>query len=318
MPVMKHWSTEDVQTVARTIARKIVAFADKHRRGIYIYGVPRGGIPTAYAVAAGVENFTQDWSAVVVSDPKKATFIVDDIIDSGRTAKRYADTYPGVPFYALVDKLHKDAGDHQWHEFPWERHEDGANADTFNDNVVRMLQAIGENPEREGLQETPGRVVKAWKEWFGGYEQDPGKLFKAFSDGAERSQNNELVIVSNIPVYSHCEHHMAAIFGHAHIGYIPNGKIIGLSKVARVVKCFAQRLQVQERLTNQIADAFEEHLQPKGVGVILKCRHFCMESRGVNIPGTITTTSALRGQVLLNHDTRAEFLALAAAAEPRC
>jgi GTP cyclohydrolase I len=314
MANMKHWSTELVETEARRIARTIY---QQCKRGdkVRIYGVPRGGIPAAYAVAAGFNQESTSYTAQVVSDPAIATVFMDDIIDSGRTMGRYIEKY-GKPFYALVDKLKNP--DEFWHEFPWERRESGENADTFNDNVVRMLQAIGEDPDREGLLETPGRVVKAWKEWFGGYGQDPGKLFKAFADGAERTVNDEMVIVSNIPVYSHCEHHLAAIFGHAHVAYIPNGKIIGLSKVARVVKCFAQRLQVQERLTNQIADSFMEHLAPKGVGVILKCRHFCMESRGVNIPGTVTTTSALRGQVLLNHDTRQEFLTLSAAAEPKC
>lgn len=313
MPEMKHLTNENVTSLASYVAAQI-SNARANRPGMnLVYGVPRGGIPAAYAVCRMLISYGVPSS--ITDEPSEADFIIDDIIDSGRTSKRYEAQYPQTPFFALVNKL--DRPDEFWYEFPWERSATGENKDTFDDNVVRMLQAIGEDPTREGLKDTPARVVKAWHEWFGGYGQDPGKLFKAFADGAERYTNDELVVVSNIPVYSHCEHHLAAIFGHAHIGYIPNGKIIGLSKVARVVRCFAQRLQVQERLTNQIADAFVEHLDPKGVGVILKCRHFCMESRGVNIPGTITTTSALRGAVLLNHDTRQEFLTLSAAAEPK-
>ena len=144
------------------------------------------------------------------------------------------------------------------------------------------------------MRETPARVAKAYSTWFGGYDVDIAELFKVFEDGAEGT--NELVIVRDIPVYSHCEHHMAPIIGRATVGYVPNGKIVGLSKLSRVVDAFARRLQVQERLTNQIADAIWEHLDPLAVCVYIDARHMCIESRGVKQScRSSTVTKAFRG-----------------------
>jgi len=173
----------------------------------------------------------------------------------------------------------------------------------------RFLSSIGENPDRPGLAETPARVASAWRHWTSGYTQDPGNVLKVFEDGAE--QYDELIVVKNIPVYSHCEHHLAPFFGTVTIGYIPNGKIVGLSKLTRLVDCFAHRLQVQERLTIQIAEALNEQLQPKAVGVVIKCRHLCMESRGIRTQGEETLTSAMLGELQPNQAMRAEFFALA-------
>lgn len=168
---------------------------------------------------------------------------------------------------------------------------------------------IEQDPEREGLAETPARVVKAWKHWCSGYHVDIGKLLKTFEDGAENY--DEMVLVKDIPIYSKCEHHLADIFGTATIAYIPNGRVVGLSKLSRVADAFARRLQVQERLTTQIADALNEHLEPKAVGVIIKARHMCMESRGICQQGHHTVTSALRGVFKTDPTARAEFLHLA-------
>ena len=173
----------------------------------------------------------------------------------------------------------------------------------------RLLVSLGEDPDRPGLHDTPARVTKAWKHWTSGYHQDPVELLKAFEDGAE--EYNELIVVRNIPVYSHCEHHLAPFFGKATIGYLPNGKIVGLSKLTRLVDCFAKRLQVQERMTIQIANALMEVLEPKAVGVVVKCRHMCMESRGIRTPGEETITSAMLGELQPNLALRTEFLALA-------
>ncbi|HEY0489505.1 MAG TPA: GTP cyclohydrolase I FolE [Telluria sp.] len=173
----------------------------------------------------------------------------------------------------------------------------------------RLLSSLGEDPDRPGLVETPHRVSKAWKHWTSGYGQDPVELLKAFEDGAE--QYNELIVVRGIPVYSHCEHHLAPFFGKATIGYLPNGKIVGLSKLTRLVDCFSKRLQVQERMTIQIANALMEVLEPKAVGVVIKCRHLCMESRGIRTPGEETITSAMLGELQPNLGLRTEFLALA-------
>jgi len=173
----------------------------------------------------------------------------------------------------------------------------------------RLLTSLGENPDRPGLHETPARVAKAWKHWTSGYGQDPVEVLKAFEDGAE--EYNELIVVRGIPVYSHCEHHLAPFFGKAVIGYVPNGKIVGLSKLTRLVDIFSKRLQVQERMTMQIANALMEVLEPKAVGVVVKCRHLCMESRGIRAIGEETITSALLGELQPNLALRTEFLALA-------
>jgi GTP cyclohydrolase I len=180
----------------------------------------------------------------------------------------------------------------------------------FNENDWRrLLETLGEDPDRPGLAETPGRVAKAWQHWTSGYGQEPADILKVFEDGAE--DYNELIMVRNIPVYSHCEHHLAPFFGTATIGYTPNGRIVGLSKLTRLVECFSKRLQVQERLTIQVANALMEHLEPKSVGVMIRCRHMCMESRGIRTPGEETVTSALLGELQTNLALRTEFLSLA-------
>ena len=176
------------------------------------------------------------------------------------------------------------------------------------DAVRKLLAYIGEDPNREGLQETPARFLKAWQEYTRGYREKPEEILKSFEDGAESV--DEMVIVRDIPVYSLCEHHLAPFFGRAYVGYVPQRRILGLSKISRLVEVFARRLQVLERLTNQIADALDTHLQPLGVAVVIECRHMCMESRGVRHTGTATVTSALRGSIKTNPDTRKEFLSL--------
>lgn len=166
-------------------------------------------------------------------------------------------------------------------------------------SIEKILKLIeGGDDLREGLVETPSRVAKAFETWFSGYNVDIASLFKTFKDGGENC--DEMVIVRDIPVYSHCEHHMAPIIGHAVVGYVPNGRIVGLSKLSRVVDAFSRRLQVQERLTNQIADAIVEHLDPKAVCVYIDAKHMCMESRGVKqVCGSSTITKAFRGLTAL-------------------
>jgi GTP cyclohydrolase I len=176
----------------------------------------------------------------------------------------------------------------------------------MEDAVKLILAQIGEDVARQGLLETPARVAKAWEEWASGYNKDPADILKTFEDGAEGV--GEMVIVKNIPFYSHCEHHMAPFFGVATVAYIPDGKIVGLSKLPRLVDMFARRLQVQERMTNQIADALQEHLKPVGVGVAVQARHMCMESRGVCQQGSSTKTFALRGDIKNDSQKRKEFM----------
>lgn len=182
---------------------------------------------------------------------------------------------------------------------------------TVNEDIIRDMLAhiIGESPERGGLQETPVRVVKAWEFWTSGYNMRASDVLKVFEDGAE--SYDQMLVRKDIPLYSHCEHHMAAIFGTCTIAYIPDGKIVGLSKLDRLVEVFARRLQVQERLTTQIADAIMDNLAPKGCAVYINARHMCIESRGVQNRNSETNSTALRGVFLDEPATRAEFMAAA-------
>jgi GTP cyclohydrolase I len=172
--------------------------------------------------------------------------------------------------------------------------------------IADLIVNLVPDSQREGLKETPKRVCKAWQHWTSGYGVEVAKVFKQFEDGGEAY--DEMICQHGIPFHSHCEHHLAPFFGTASIAYIPDGKIVGLSKISRLVDVFAHRLQVQERITKQIADAMQEHLNPKGVGVFLSARHFCMESRGICRSGIETTTMALRGVFKSSPQTREEFL----------
>lgn len=278
-----------------------------------VFPIPRGGVPVAYLLV-GVMPIE------IVDSPEMADFIVDDIVDSGATANRImlALDKP-IPLWALfrrptiyppkLDPRFSGFVDavnitDSWVVFPWE----DQSASGADDIVIRLLQFIGEDPNREGLRETPARVIKAWKEWTSGYSEDPASVMKTFEDGAAKV--DEMIIIRDIPFWSHCEHHLAPFFGVAHIGYVPKGRIVGLSKLARLVDIFARRLQVQERLTNQIADALIEGLAPLGAGVVIEARHMCMESRGVKRTGSLTVTSAMRGAMLTKPEARAEFFAI--------
>ncbi len=169
-----------------------------------------------------------------------------------------------------------------------------------------ILKDLGENPEREGLLKTPERVAKALQFLTHGYDIDPSEIIKSAMFNEDYSQ---MVLVKDIEVYSMCEHHMLPFFGKAHIAYIPNGKIVGLSKLPRVVDAFARRLQVQERLTNEIRDCIHETLQPLGVAVVIEASHMCMQMRGVEKQNSVTTTSAFTGQ-FTDKTTRQEFIKL--------
>ena len=174
--------------------------------------------------------------------------------------------------------------------------------------VRELLFAVGEDPERQGLKETPARVARAYREMFAGLYTDPDAVLETTFD----EQHDELVLVKQIPMYSTCEHHLVSFHGVAHVGYIPgiDGRVTGLSKLARVVDLYAKRPQVQERLTGQIADAVMRKLKPRGVIVVLEAEHLCMAMRGVRKPGATTTTSAVRGVFKNNNASRAEALEL--------
>ncbi len=173
----------------------------------------------------------------------------------------------------------------------------------FENAVKTMLEIIGENTQREGLLKTPTRVFKAYEYMTSGYAQSPNDIL---GEALFQSDNNQMVIIKDIEFYSMCEHHLLPIIGRAHVAYIPNGKVVGLSKIPRMVDVFARRLQIQEQLTEQIAKAIDDVITPKGVGVVIQARHMCMEMRGVEKTHSNTTTSALRG-LFLKADTRKEF-----------
>jgi GTP cyclohydrolase I len=173
--------------------------------------------------------------------------------------------------------------------------------------VRKILIAIGEDPEREGLRQTPQRVARMYAEIFDGIGRDPGDVVDAFF-GDEHYQ--EIVMVRDIPFYSSCEHHLVPFHGKAHIAYIPKGRVTGLSKLARLIEGYARRPQLQERLTAQVADSLMERLDPLGVMVVIEAEHLCMSMRGVRKPGSITVTSAVRGSLANNASTRAEAIAL--------
>lgn len=282
-------TNEQVNEKCHQIAKRLAV-------GSALYGVPRGGIAPAYMLAGLI-------GGRVTNTPMDADYIIDDLIDSGKTRDRYRVCYPTTPFICLFEKTDPM----EWFVFPWEVTEQGQDV-SAEDIFTRFLEFVGEDPNREGLVETPKRMAKAWKFWTSGYEQDPDSVFKEFTDGGEHY--DEMVLLDPIPFFSHCEHHMAAIFGEVHIAYIPDKKIAGLSKFARLVDIFARRLQVQERITFQIADAIEKNLQPLGVAVFIKATHFCIASRGVQKVGTSAKTSALRGAFKEKPDARAEFFSL--------
>lgn len=258
-----------------------------------IYGVPRGGIPVAYLVS-GLLGIS------VCDSAEKADVIVDDIIASGKTRDRFASL--GKPFDALIPS--PAAG--EWYVFPWE----GDASGSAEDVPTRMLEFIGEDISRDGLLETPSRVVRSWGELFSGYKQDYRSVLKTFDNDGSYDQ---MIVCRDIEFFSTCEHHLLPFFGRATVAYLPakHGKIIGLSKLSRVVDCFARRAQVQERLTQQIADALQESLGAVGVGVLLEAQHLCMMARGVKQADASMITTALLGAFREDQRTREEFLSIA-------
>ncbi len=266
-----------------------------------LYGMPKGGVPVAMALSAAS-------GIPLVASVSKDILVVDDLIDTGRTRSRYPDNDMAVlhrKAWAPADRqtvycVHQDCRD--WIVYWWE----GTEEKSVEDIIIRQLQFIGEDPTREGLLETPGRVVRAWGELFSGYKQDPSKILKVFKDGA----CDEMVLLKNIEFYSMCEHHILPFFGKAHIAYIPDGRVVGISKLARLLEVFARRLQIQERLGQQITETLMKELKPKGAACILEAQHFCMTSRGVGKQDSVMVTSSLTGVFRDKPEVRAEFMGL--------
>ena len=174
--------------------------------------------------------------------------------------------------------------------------------------VRTLISFVGENPDREGLLDTPKRVVKAYRDWYAGYDQDPRVfLSKTFS---ETGGYDEIVMLKDIRVESHCEHHMAPFIGSAHVAYLPNKRVVGISKLARVTRIFSKRMQVQEKLTAEIANCLQDVLKPRGVAVVIEAQHECMTTRGINEPGISMVTSQLLGKFRTDPSTRKEFYSM--------
>jgi len=269
--------------------------------GTKVYGVPTGGMILTHCLK----------KATVVLTPEEANVILDDIIDSGKTRQWFAKYHP-KPFFALIDKTGDPDVAGMWYEFPWETQYRKMTDTSVGpvDAVVRLLQWIGEEVHRDGLKDTPKRVVKSLKEMTAGYEQSAEKVLGTVF----KQDYDEMIISSGIRFSSLCEHHLLPFMGTAVIGYLPNeSRVVGLSKLSRVVNVFSKRLQIQERMTQQIAEAVMNHpkLLPAGVGVILRAHHTCMGCRGVNQPEAEMVTSCLLGVMRTSPAVRSEFLTLA-------
>lgn len=263
-----------------------------------IYPIPRGGYKLAIALSQALQ-IPIITNKNLIND---STLIVDDLIDSGKTLSEFPYNDKAVLFVkqnneCKVNYYVQKTDD--WVQFPDEKDNE------IETDIERILQFIGEDTNREGLIETPKRILKSYEELFSGYKQDPTELLKVFKEGSCK----EMVILKNCEFYSTCEHHFLPFYGHISIGYVPNGKVVGISKLARLVDCFSRRLQIQERLVTQIADCIMENLQAKGVMVICEGVHFCMTSRGVRKQNSSMMTSAIRG-VFEDDKVRNEFLQL--------
>lgn len=235
----------------------------------------------------------------MVNDPGAALYIIDDIVDTGRTRSEYTTKHQ-KPFHALVDKTGMfKPYDSRWVVFPWEEDEKGGPTH----NIVRLLEYIGEDPDREGLKDTPERVIRAYDEMFRGYKDELGKIKTTF--GTETYE--EMVLLRDIEFYSTCEHHMMPISGLAHVAYIPDKELLGLSKLARIVDMYSRRLQIQERLCEQITDALVTLLEPKGAACVIRANHMCVSCRGVNKQRATMTTASLKGVFRTSAATRTEF-----------
>jgi len=255
-----------------------------------VYGIPSGGLIPAYIIANELKLPLRE-----KNDITEKTLIIDDIIDSGATIKKLIEDIKISPdIGVLYKKSHAPVVkyvlkniDNQWINLPHESSGDKS----IQDNIVRILEYLGENPNREGLKNTPSRVVKSYDRIFGGYKQKVEDILTIF----ESENYDEMVVLTDIEFYSTCEHHMLPFYGKAHVAYIPNGKIVGISKLARVVEIFSRRLQNQERITMQVANALQEALNAKGVAVVLEGKHFCMIARGVEKQNAIMKTAHLTG-----------------------
>lgn len=266
--------------------------------GERVYGVPRGGM-----IAASLLR-----KAEVVTDPIDATWILDDLIDSGRTRQRYL-CYSDALFGAVLDKSAlPEEHRHKWVVFPWES-QHPFNSD---DIVIRFLQRIGENPNRPGLIDTPNRVIRSWDELFKGYRTNPDEVIRLFDEELDDDGGNtdEVVLLRDIEFFSTCEHHTLPFFGRAHVAYLPGTKLLGISKLARLVEVYSRRLQIQERIGKQVTQFLMSKVKARGAACVIEASHLCMRMRGVNKQNSVMVTSSLRGVFRDDAACRAEIMHL--------
>ena len=289
---------DDIKTLAR---HKITSKYDA------IYGVPRGGINVAIALS-------RELGIPLISDLAGGNvLIVDDIVDSGKTRNRFKDfdfaclhykPHAKIKSNKCLYHVHK-TGD--WIEYFWE-----ANEQPAEDAVIRLIQLAGDNPNRKGMIETPKRVVDSFKELYIGYQQNPKDIFKTFDDKEEQFEG--LVYLKNIEFYSMCEHHLLPFSGNAFIAYIPDGPVIGTSKMARLLDIFAHRFQMQERIGEQVTSSLMKYLNPKGAACLTEAKHLCVACRGVKKQHSIMGYSSLKGIFMKNTNegiaARNELMAL--------
>lgn len=287
----------DCESACMNMANTIASWREQNRRVcLELYGVPRGGIPVTLLVRGILEKL--GCPTLLTDDPSRADVIIDDIIDSGKTKEKMKEINPNALFVAMTE-----AKVDQWIVFPWEKGSENLGPEQ---NIVRIMQYIGEDVKREGLIETPARVIRSYEKLFGGYNKTPEDIMKTFTEGA----CDNMVLLKNIELYSTCEHHMLPFYGKCHIAYIPNGKVIGVSKLARLMEIYSRRMQIQERIGQQITEALEKYLQPLGSACIIEAQHFCMTSRGVEKQNSIMVTSSLTGVFEKDRDTRNELMNL--------
>lgn len=269
----------------------------------YIYGIPRGGIPLAVALS-------QILNLSLISERElneaSTVLVVDDVVDSGKTRNKYNE----YDFACLHWKLKAQVmptyslykGVNDWVVYFWEENQ----IVSADDSVIRMMQYIGEDVSREGLKDTPRRVVKSWDELFSGYKKSTEEILTTF----ESNGYDEIILLKDIELYSICEHHILPFFGKAHIAYIPDKKIIGISKLARLTEVYSRRLQIQERIGNQITADLMKHLKPKAAACIIEAQHLCVLMRGIQKQNSIMVTSSLKGAFMDNIASREELMRL--------
>ncbi len=263
--------------------------------GNLVFGIPRGGVWVAAMTGRATD------------DPNKADVIVDDIIDSGRTAEKFRSKFH-KPVLALVDKIYNEYDKKlPWIVFPWEQYQGESEGPA--EAVVRLLEFIDEDPNREGLRDTPIRVLHSFEEMTEGRLMEPEQILQKHFP-LESEDHSEMIVVRGIRFASMCEHHLLPFTGEVGFGYIPNKHLVGLSKIPRLVECFSKRLQVQERLTYEIANSFNQIVKPLGVGVVVRAHHSCMGCRGVKQPDADMITSSMLGVMRDNASARLEILEL--------